>query len=247
MEPNFYIIKVWFSIILGLMAIPFLVVGLWGLKVQRPFLISSRWPSSMALVASISVILPLFVLLFSRPMPPLSILSLLLSACSLLMSVGSLLIAYNTMKGYMAFGVTYTPFCEGLLTTLEKLQLPYEERRWSYEVGEPLSLRRFRSVRPKRLIRLTSAKADLQVYMLMGAVHIKVKQNQHYPLLTEITNAMNQYLGTSSVRTNIIPFVLYSTIAVCLVILIINVLFFPTHLLTVVSVDGGLWGFINVL
>ena len=247
MEPNFYIIKVWFSIILGLMAIPFLVVGLWGLKVQRPFLISSRGPSSMALVASISVILPLFVLLFSRPMPPLSILSLLLSACSLLMSVGSLLIAYNTMKGYMAFGITYTPFCKGLLATLEKLQLPYEELRWSYEVGEPLSLRRFRSVRPKRLIRLTSAKADLQVYMLMGAAHIKVKQNQHYPLLTEITNAMNQYLGTSSVRTNIIPFVFYLTMVVCLVILIINVLFFPTHLLTVVSVDGGLWGFINVL
>ena len=126
----------------------------------------------------------------------------------------------------MAFGITYTPFCKGLLATLEKLQLLYEELRWSYEVGEPLSLRRFRSVRPKRLIRLISAKADLQAYMLMGMVHIKVKQNQHYPLLTEIANVMNQYLGTSPVRTNIIPFVFYLTIAVCLVILIINVLSF---------------------
>ena len=220
MRPDFYI-KVLFSIMLGMMAIPFLVAGLRGLKTQRTFLISSRWPLSMMLVFCIPLPLLPFLFLFSQPITLTSLSPLLLSAYGLLMTVCILLIVCYTMKGYMALGVTYTPLCEGLLATLEKLQLPYEES---------LSLRRLRPVLPKRLIRLTSVEADLQVSMWMGTVHLKVKQNQHYPLLTEIANAMNGYFCTSSVCTNMIPFAFYLITGGFMVILAIGALFFSSIL-----------------
>ncbi len=224
MEPDFYI-KVLFSITLGMMTIPFLVIGIRGIKTQRPFLVSSVWPVAMILVVFIPLLLFPLLFMFSQPIPLTSLSLLLLSACSLLTAVCSLLIVIvcDTMKGYMAFGVTYTPFHEGLLATLEELQLPYEE---------PSSLRRLRSVGSKRLIRLTSVEADLQVSMWMGTVHLKVKQNQHYSLLKEIANAMNQYFRTSSLGTNMIPFAFYllTAVGVFTVVLTIGVLFFPSIL-----------------
>ena len=227
MKPDFYIIVV-FLIALGMMTIPFLVVGIRGLKTQRPFLISLRWPDAMMFVVVIASLLLLFLFVLfmiskiskiSQPIPLTILSSLLLSACSLLLSGYILLIVWDAMKGFMAFGVTYTPFREGLLVTLEKLRLPYEE---------PLTLRRLRPALSKRVIRLTSVEADLQVSMAMGAVYLNVKQNQHYPLLREIANAMNEYFRASPVRMNIIPFAFYLTPAVFLVILAIGVLLFPS-------------------
>ena len=224
MKPDFYIIVV-FLIALEMMTIPFLVVGIRGLKTQRPFLISLRWPVAMMFVVVIASLLLLFLFVLfmiskiSQPIPLTILSSLLLSACSLLLSGCILLIVWDAMKGFMAFGVTYTPFREGLLVTLEKLRLPYEE---------PLTLRRLRPALSKRVIRLTSVEADLQVSMAMGAAYLNVKQNQHYPLLREIANAMNEYFRASPVRMNIIPFALYLTPAVFLVILAIGVLLFPS-------------------
>ncbi len=117
----------------------------------------------------------------------------------------------------MAFGVTYTPFRQGLLATLEKLQFPYEE---------PSSLRRLQLPLLGRAIQLKSGEAELQASMWMGAIHLKVKQSQHYPLLREIADAMNEHFRTSPVRTNITPFAF--DLIVALLFLTIGAIFFSS-------------------
>ena len=71
------------------------------------------------------------------------------------------------LRGYVAYAVTDTSFRDALLTSLQKLDLPYEET---------LST-----------IRLTSVEVDLQVSIQswMGSGQIKIKQRGHNSLLTE--------------------------------------------------------------
>ena len=197
MKPDF-VVNVMFSILIGMLAIPFLSVGIRGLKTRRPFLTSMRLPLLMMLVYCISLLLLFLFFSFSEPIPVFRWAPLLLCACSLLM------LCY-TMKGYMASGVTYTPFRHGLLATLDKLQFPYEE---------PSSLRRLQSPLFGRTIQLKSGEAELQASMWMGAIHLKVKHSRHYPLLREIAEAMNEHFRTSPVRTNMMPFALDLLVAV---------------------------------
>ena len=189
MKPDF-VANVMFSILFGMLAIPFLAVGIRGLKTRRPFLISMRLPFLMMLVYCVALLLLFLFFSFSEPNLFLRWAPLLLCACSLLM------LCYS-MKGYMASGVTFTPFRHGLLATLDKLQFPYEE---------PSSLRRFQSPLLGRTIQLKSGEAELQASMWMGAIHLKVIHSQHYPLLREIADAMNEHFRTSPVRTNLAPF-----------------------------------------
>ena len=209
MKPDF-VANVMFSILFGMLAIPFLAVGIRGLKTRRPFLTSMRLPLLMMLVYCISLLLLFLFFSFSEPILVLRWTPLLLCACSLLM------LCYS-MKGYMASGVTFTPFRHGLLATLEKLQFPYEE---------PSSLRRFQSPILGRTIQLKSGEAELQASMWLGAIHLKVKHSQHYPLLREIVDAMNEHFRTSPVRTNITPFAFDLIVAVLL--LAVGVMFFSS-------------------
>lgn len=191
MKPDF-VVNVMFSILFGMLAIPFLAVGIRGLKTRRPFLTSMRLPLLMMLVYYISLLLLFLFFSLSEIDPVLRWAPLLLCSC------GLLALCYS-MKGYMASGVTFTPFRHGLLSTLDKLRLPYEE---------PSSLRRLRSPLFGRTIQLKSGEAELQASMWMGAIHLKVKQSRHYPLLREIADAMNEHFRTSPVRTNMMPFAL---------------------------------------
>ena len=207
MKPDF-IVNVMFSILFGMLAIPFLAVGIRGLKTRRPFLTSMRMPLLMMLFYCITLLLLFLFFSFSKSIPVLRWASLLLCASSLLM------LCYS-MKGYMASGVTYTPFRHGLQSTLEKLQLPYEE---------PSSLRRLQTPLLGRTLQLKSGEAEMQVSMWMGAIHLKVKQSRHYPLLREIADAMNEHFHTSAVRTNMIPFAL--DLLVAALFLAVGVMFF---------------------
>ena len=198
MNTDFFIfyMKVSLLITIAVIAVPFLVVGIRGFKTQRPFLISLRWVSRTALVFSVSLFLAAVILCFplfnSPPSLSRSLPALLLSACGLLISVCSHLIVW--MKGYTAFGATYAPFREALIVTLEELQLSYEE---------PFSIRRPTSFLSKRHIKLTSVETDVQISVWIGATHIAVKQSKHYPLLTEISDAMNRYFHALSVRPQV--------------------------------------------
>ena len=209
MIADFYIfyIKVSLLITIAVVAAPFLVVGIRGFKTQRPFLISLRWVSRAVLVFSVSLFLAAVIFCFSvfssPPSLSTSLSALVFSVCSLPITVCSLLSVW--MKGYTAFGATYAPFREALIVTLEELQLSYEE---------PFSIRRPTSFLSKRHIKLTSVETDVQISVWIGAVHIAVKQDEHYPLLTEISDGMNQYFHAASVRPSMIPFALYLLAAV---------------------------------
>jgi len=119
------------------------------------------------------------------------------------------------MKGYLAFGVTYTPFRQVLMTTLEKLQLSYEE---------PFSLRRLKSPLSGRVTKLKLGEVELRMWMGALAVHLQVNHRLHYPLLREIVDTMDEYFRTSTVRTNLMPFALHVILAVLL--LVVGVMFF---------------------
>ena len=194
--------------LLGIVAVPILVVAIRGFKTRRPFLISMGWfgPALLAICIPLLFAAVIYCFYITSCFPPglsTSQSSLPLSVCSLVIAVCSLLIVW--MKGYTAFGATYAPFREALIVTLEELQLSYEE---------PFSIRRPTSFLSKRHIKLTSVETDVQISVWIGAVHIAVKQDEHYPLLTEISDGMNQYFHAASVRPSMIPFALYLLAAV---------------------------------
>ena len=134
MSPDFY--DVIFPIMFGIMAIFFLTIGLRGVLIKRPFLVSNRWWLSILFI----VFVPIILLSFSLP---------LLSSSHSINWVIPLILALLLLRGwfhyrgYTAYAVTDTSFREAVIAALQKLQMPYQES---------LSA-----------IRLTSIEADLQV------------------------------------------------------------------------------------
>ena len=200
MKLDFYDIV--FPIVFGIAAIFFLVIGLRGILIKRPFLISQRWFLSIMFAVFIPVILQSFLLRFPSGFNLINWLNPLIFGFILLM------MCYQ-MRGYTAYAVTDTSFREALIEVLQKLQLPYEES---------LSL-----------IRLTSIEADLQVSVQgwMGTGQIKVKQRAHGSVLREIVNAMNDHFRMSSVPTNMITCVFLLIMGGFMVMFAIGILFIP--------------------
>ena len=189
-----------FPIVFGIAAIFFLVIGLRGLLIKRPFLISQRWFLSMMFAVFIPTILQFFFLRLPSGFNLINWLNPLIFGFILLM------MCYQ-MRGYMAYAVTDTSFREALVEALQKLQLPYEES---------LSL-----------IRLPSIEADLQVSVQgwMGTGLIKVKQRAHRSVLKEIVNAMNEYFRMSSAPTNMITCVFFLVLGIFVIIFAVGILF----------------------
>ncbi len=187
-------------IIFGIMAVFFLVIGLRGIITKRPFLLSNRWLLSMMFIIFIPVILPAFTFPSSIPfiikwLNPVIFTVVLVMMCFVL-------------KGYCAFGVTDTSFRDALLTSLQKLNLPYEETLSS--------------------IRLTSIEADLQVSIQswVGSGVIKIKQRDHRSQLTEIITAMNEHFRGASMPMNLTTCIFYLIMGIVTVAASIGTVFF---------------------
>ncbi len=195
-----YLYDIVFPIGFGIPAIFFLVIGLRGILIKRPFLISQRWFLSIMFAIFIPIILQSLLLRLPNGFNLISWLNPLIFGFVLLM------MCYQ-MRGYSAYAVTDTSFREALVEALQKLQLPYEES---------LSL-----------IRLTSIEADLQVSIQgwMGTGLIKVKQRAHRSVLREIVNAMNEYFRMSSVPTNMITCVFFLVMGGFMIIFVVSTLF----------------------
>ena len=118
MKFDFYDIV--FPVVFGIMAIFFLFVGLRGILIKRPFLMSRRWFLSIMFAVFIPTILRSSFLRF------LDVFSLMSWSSFLLFGVILLMMCYQ-MRGYTAYAVTDTSFREALVEALQKLQLPYEE------------------------------------------------------------------------------------------------------------------------
>jgi hypothetical protein len=195
MRPDFY--DLMFPIMFGIMAIFFLTIGLRGVLIRRPFLVSNRWWLSILFV----VFIPIILLSFSLPLPT----SFYAINWVIPLILGLLLLrGWFHYRGYTAYAVTDTSFRDALLAALQKLQLPYEES---------LSV-----------IQLTSIEAALQVsvHSWMGTGIIKVKQRAHQSVLREVVNEMNEYFRISSVPTNVISCVFNLVMGAIVVILAIG-------------------------
>ncbi|RKU27296.1 hypothetical protein C6497_11125 [Candidatus Poribacteria bacterium] len=172
-----------FPIIYGIMSTYSLVIALKGIITRRPFLVSNKLWLYLEFVPFIPIIL-LFLFL---PGPYLFLLKLFASA---FFTVVLVLMCF-VLKGFTAYGISDITFREALITTLDKLQLSYEESFSS--------------------IRLTSVDADLQVsvHSLMGSGMIKIKQREHKTLLTQIVSEMNTYFRISSTPSNLTPYIIF--------------------------------------
>ena len=193
-NPDSYItiLSIMFPIWIGVFALYFFVIALRGILTKRPFLISHRWLLSMMFIGLTPVILMPFYLPGGAP-------SIIKWFNPMICTVVLVMMCF-ALKGYAVYAVTDTAFREGLLTSLQKLDLPYEET---------LST-----------IRLTSIEIDLQVSIQswMGAGLIKVKQRGHGSLLTNIADTMNEHFRSSSTDTNLVSCIFFLIMGVLMVI-----------------------------
>ena len=181
-------VPIWF----GIFAAFFFVIGLRGILTKRPFLVSSRW---LLLVMFIGLVPAILIPVFLPGDSPFMIKWLNPMIFTLL-----LVMMCFALRGYVAYAVTDTSFRDALLTSLQKLDLPYEET---------LST-----------IRLTSVEADLQVSVQswMGSGQIKAKQRGHSSLLKKIADAMNEYFRVSSTDTNLTACIFFLVMGILMVI-----------------------------
>ena len=199
MRPEIY--DLMFPIMFGIMAIFFLTIGIRGVLIKRPFLVSNRWWLSILFI----VFIPIILLSFSLRHPS----SFYAINWVIPLILGLLLLrGWFHYRGYTAYAVTETSFREAVIAALQKLQLPYEES---------LSV-----------IRLTSVEADLQVsvHSLMGTGIIRVKQRAHQTVLREVVNAMNEHFRISSVPRNMISCVFYLVMGGIIVFFAIDISLF---------------------
>src|SRR5208283_4112511 len=119
-----FVITVLFPCLFGTMALFFLVIGLRGVVTKKPFLISTGWLLVVVLLG-ISPAMLQFVTLPTSGDGSGSLMALRWLGPTMLVVV--VIFLSFAMRGYLAFGVTDTSFRDGLLASLEKLNLPHEE------------------------------------------------------------------------------------------------------------------------
>jgi hypothetical protein len=193
-----YYVTLYLPCLIGLMAIIFLILGLRGLVTRKPFLISARWLFALMVLGFAPSLVSPFV--FPMPHPAGVRLAGLtfLEWINPLMFVAILAFSWIMLQGYVAFAVTGGSFREGLLASIAKLDLPYEET---------LSA-----------IRLPSLGADLQVAVQtwVGTGQVKVKPRRFRPVLQDIVRGMNEYYQASTVPVNLAGCGFYVVIGVFL-------------------------------
>jgi hypothetical protein len=125
MKPDFYF-SVLLPCVFSMTAFYFLLVGLRGIVAGKPFLISLRWLFTIMLLAfAPSFILQPFLIPVPRPAGELGAFALLYSLNPIVFTV-LLVFMWFTLRGYAAFAVTDSSFCDGLVAALKNLDLPYE-------------------------------------------------------------------------------------------------------------------------
>ena len=188
-----------FPFVFGLMALFFLVIGLRGIVLKKPFVISSKWMLIVVLLGftpSVMMSIPASGLGDHRA--HVTIFHLLIPA--VLIIVGIFL--FLALKGYTAFGITDVSFREALMAALTKLNLPYEETLAA--------------------VKLPTIGADLQVAVQswIGTGQLKMKQRQFGTVLRNIVSGMNEYFQRGeNLKVNLTCCIFYVLIGVFLLVL----------------------------
>ena len=188
-DQFFLILKIVLPILIGVFSAFSLVIPFKGIITRRPFLISNRWRLYLMFVSLVTVIL-LFLLL---PLPSPFMFKWYNLAFKWFIPAfftGLLVTLCFRLRGFSVFGVSDITFREALITTLEKLQLPYEKTLSS--------------------MRITSVEADLQVNINSWSESgmIRIKQREHASLLTQIVSEMNTHFRMSAPPSKLTPYIL---------------------------------------
>jgi hypothetical protein len=202
-----------FKVAFGFFAIPFLIIGIRGVVIKRPFLVHLRhfvWIMSIPVLLLIAIYVGLF---FDRPFNNIPFNAFDFPGISLLIAFIVFLLVYGIMflliwkqtEGYSVFGVTDESFQEALRTALNRLNLPFEETIFRF--------------------RLTSIGADLRasVQSSMGCAQLMIKQSGHKSTLKSIAGAMNDYFKTEPCKTNMTTNIFYIIVGALTIIATLSI------------------------
>ena len=195
MTPHL-LITVIFPFVFGVMALFFFVIGLRGIVSKKPFVISARWLFIVVLLGFSPAMFQFAW--FPKPSGGHAMLVAIRWLIPVMFIV-IIIFLYFTLRGYTAFAVTDTSFREGLLASLEKLNLPHEETLAT--------------------IKLPTIGADLQVAVQswIGTGQLKAKQREFSTVLRDIVKGMNEYYQSGVVtKVNLTCCIFYVVIGVLL-------------------------------
>jgi hypothetical protein len=195
-----------FPLIFGVVTLFSLVLGLRGILTKQPFLISSRWLFSLLLIGWLPMLLqPLLMPTFSSVKGQFWAFSLI-PWFQFSMFIILLIFAWIALQGYMVYGITDASFREGLIHTLEKLEIPFEENLSG--------------------IYLSSMGANLRIAIQswIGTAQITVRPRQFNGVLRDIVQGMSSYYQTANVSLNLTTCYFYLILGAFL--MIFTVIFF---------------------
>jgi len=177
------------SFLLGVLALAFTGLGVLGLMRRKPIVLSSRW-SVLGLVPAVAFLVDLSTRhfdaegLFRNPL-------LVIAAATGLLILGLVLWVVRQGK-YIFVGVTEKSFKAALQYALRQLGLPYRESLAG--------------------MRLEALGVDLKVTVQgsFGWASLEIQPRAAYPHLSQIVQEMWNYFTTNPVRSNPLPYVIYS-------------------------------------
>jgi hypothetical protein len=91
---------------------------------------------------------------------------------------------WTALQGYIGYGITDSSFREGLINTLEKLEIPFEENL----SGIYLSF--------------IGANLRVAIQSWIGTAQINVRQRKFNGVLRDIVQGMSSYYQTANVSVN---------------------------------------------
>ena len=173
-----------FPIIFLIMGLAFMGLGLLVIIPKKPLIIPSRFTFYLILVSWAPMLLNLQPLFAPNARYARSSFELMMPWAIVAMYSVLGLFMWMLMQGYTAYGVTDTSFRDGLVKSLEKLEIPFEENLSG--------------------IYLSSLGANLQVPIQswMGSAQLNIRPRKLSPVLKTIVKEMNHYYKITSVSIN---------------------------------------------
>jgi len=195
----------WMLVFYGIVGIIFGLyvfgIGLWGLVKQRPLVFPARQLMWFLLLCYLPITVQSFVpLINSRGhIEPFFILLPFIQVAMLALLV---FVFWRQMTGYMIFGVSDDTFRDGLISALNKLNLPFHE-----------------TISKIKLIELD---ADLQasVASWTGTAQIRMNQPQHVRYTKDIAGEMDVYYKNNAVKVQKITFIVYLLVGILMIIFV---------------------------
>lgn len=208
-----------YLLLYGIVMLAFCLFILWigarGLLKKRPVVIPARHFMWIMIAVYFPMLYSSFVGFFETSGSShgsFNPIELVLPVINLLLMVILVYVFWRSFTGYLLFGVSEEGFRAALTSTLNKLNLPYEET-----ISK---------------IKLTSIGTELQaaVHGWVGTAQIRIKQRTHFLYTKEIAKGMDDYFKGNAGDTKKIIFVVYLLLGVLMIVFLAFFLIFMVSL-----------------